>query len=91
VVRLVVDVAVLFLSSIHASWNTPCADRHGDTECGILSWPPLCTPRERTMGAFEALLQAHAIGRKPDFDPATTERRFVVCASDYVTTVLLAN
>lgn len=38
----------------------------------------------------EALLQVRAaITRRPDFDPATVERRFVVCASDYGTTVLL--
>lgn len=39
----------------------------------------------------DALLRARAaIARKPGFDPATAERRFVVCASDYATTVLLA-
>jgi DNA-binding transcriptional LysR family regulator len=39
----------------------------------------------------EALLQARAaIARRPDFDPALTERHFLACASDYVTTVLLA-
>ena len=38
-----------------------------------------------------ALLQVRgAILRTPGFDPATAERRFEVCASDYVTTVLLA-
>jgi LysR family transcriptional regulator, nod-box dependent transcriptional activator len=40
----------------------------------------------------EALLQVRAaIARQPGFDPATAQRRFVVCASDYVTTVLLAH
>lgn len=39
----------------------------------------------------EALLQARAaLARRPGFDPALTERHFLVCASDYVTTVLLA-
>jgi DNA-binding transcriptional LysR family regulator len=38
----------------------------------------------------EALLQARAaITRRPGFDPADTQRHFTVCASDYVTTVLL--
>ena len=31
-----------------------------------------------------------ALALKPGFDPALAERRFAVCASDYVTTVLLA-
>ncbi|MEO7547719.1 MAG: LysR family transcriptional regulator [Ramlibacter sp.] len=40
----------------------------------------------------DTLLRARAtIGRKPQFDPATAERRFLVCASDYVTTVMLAS
>jgi LysR family transcriptional regulator, nod-box dependent transcriptional activator len=40
----------------------------------------------------ETLLSARAtIARRPHFDPATAERRFAVCASDYVTTVLLAD
>jgi DNA-binding transcriptional LysR family regulator len=39
----------------------------------------------------DALLRARAaIARKPGFDPATAERRFAICASDYATTVLLA-
>lgn len=39
----------------------------------------------------DTLLRARAtIARKPHFDPATAERRFMVCASDYVTTVVLA-
>lgn len=39
----------------------------------------------------DTLLRARAtIARKPGFDPATAERRFSVCASDYVTTVMLA-
>lgn len=39
----------------------------------------------------DTLLQARAtIARKPQFDPATAQRRFRVCASDYVTTVMLA-
>jgi LysR family transcriptional regulator, nod-box dependent transcriptional activator len=39
----------------------------------------------------EALLQVKsALARRPGFDPATAERHFVVCASDYVVTVLLA-
>ncbi len=39
----------------------------------------------------DALLQVRAaIARKPGFDPASAERRFIVCASDYTTTVLLA-
>jgi len=39
----------------------------------------------------ESLLQVRAaIARTPGFDPLTAERRFVVCASDYVTTVLLS-
>ncbi len=39
----------------------------------------------------DTLLQARAtIARKPQFDPATAQRRFLVCASDYVTTVMLA-
>ncbi len=39
----------------------------------------------------DTLLQARAtIARKPGFDPATAERRFLICASDYATTVLLA-
>lgn len=39
----------------------------------------------------DALLQARAaLARRPGFDPALTERNFLVCASDYVTTVLLA-
>jgi DNA-binding transcriptional LysR family regulator len=38
----------------------------------------------------DTLLRARAtIARRPGFDPATAERRFAVCASDYVTTVLL--
>jgi DNA-binding transcriptional LysR family regulator len=40
----------------------------------------------------DTLLRARAtIARKPQFDPATEERRFLVCASDYVTTVILAS
>jgi LysR family transcriptional regulator, nod-box dependent transcriptional activator len=39
----------------------------------------------------DTLLRARAtLARKPDFDPAQEERRFLVCASDYVTTVILA-
>ncbi|MES2943281.1 MAG: LysR family transcriptional regulator [Pseudomonadota bacterium] len=39
----------------------------------------------------DALMMARAaIARKPGFDPATVERRFLVSASDYVTTVLMA-
>ena len=38
----------------------------------------------------DTLLKARAtIARKPDFDPATAERRFALNASDYVTTVML--
>ena len=40
----------------------------------------------------DTLLRARAtIARKPQFDPASAERRFLVCASDYVTTVALAD
>lgn len=40
----------------------------------------------------DTLLRARAtIGRKPQFDPATADRRFLVCASDYVTSVMLAS
>ena len=39
----------------------------------------------------DTLLRARAtIARKPGFDPATAQRRFAVCASDYVTTVMLS-
>ena len=39
----------------------------------------------------DTLLRARAtIARKPGFDPTTAERRFAVCASDYVITVVLA-
>lgn len=39
----------------------------------------------------DTLLRARAaLSLKPGFDPATANRRFSVCASDYVTTVLLA-
>lgn len=39
----------------------------------------------------DTLLKARAtIARKPQFDPATAERRFLVRASDYVTTVMLS-
>ena len=39
----------------------------------------------------DTLLRARTtIARKPVFDPATSERRFVICASDYVITVLMA-
>lgn len=39
----------------------------------------------------DTLLRARAtIARKPQFDPATAERRFLVYASDYVTTVMLS-
>ena len=39
----------------------------------------------------DTLLRARAaISLKPGFEPATAERRFLVCASDYVTTVVLA-
>lgn len=39
----------------------------------------------------DTLLRARAaISLKPGFDPTTAERRFAVCASDYVTTVMLA-
>lgn len=39
----------------------------------------------------DTLVQARAaISRKPGFDPASAQRRFMVCASDYVTTVMLA-
>ena len=39
----------------------------------------------------QTLLQARAtIARKPGFDPATAQRNFLICASDYATTVLLA-
>lgn len=38
----------------------------------------------------DTLLKARAtIARKPNFDPATAERRFSLSASDYVTTVML--
>ena len=38
----------------------------------------------------DTLLKARAtIARKPNFDPATAERRFLLSASDYVTTVML--
>lgn len=40
----------------------------------------------------EALLQVRAaLARKPAFDPSTEVRKFVICASDYVTTVLMAD
>lgn len=39
----------------------------------------------------DTLLRARAtLALKPGFEPATAERRFMVCASDYVTTVFLA-
>ncbi len=39
----------------------------------------------------DTLLRARAaISLKPGFEPSTAERRFAVCASDYVTTVVLA-
>ncbi len=39
----------------------------------------------------DTLLQARAaIARKPGFDPQTAQRSFLICASDYATTVLLA-
>lgn len=39
----------------------------------------------------EALLQVRAaLSRRPAFDPQTEHRRFTLCASDYVTTVLMA-
>ena len=39
----------------------------------------------------DTLLRARAtIARKPAFDPATAERRFLLVASDYATTVMLA-
>lgn len=39
----------------------------------------------------ESLLKVRAtISRLPEFDPATAQRSFMVCASDYVTTVMLA-
>lgn len=39
----------------------------------------------------DTLLRARAtLALKPGFDPATAERRFAICASDYVTTVLMA-
>lgn len=39
----------------------------------------------------DTLLKARAtIAKKPAFDPATEERRFVIIVSDYVTTVMLA-
>lgn len=38
----------------------------------------------------DTLLQARAtLARKPGFDPATAQRNFLICASDYATTVLL--
>ena len=52
------------------------------------------TPLAETLVApvRDTLLRARAtIARKPGFDPATAERRFAVCASDYVTTVMLAD
>lgn len=40
----------------------------------------------------DALLRARAaLARRPGFDPATAKRRFAICASDYVTTVMLAS
>jgi DNA-binding transcriptional LysR family regulator len=40
----------------------------------------------------DTLLRARAtIARRPGFDPATAVRRFALCASDYVTTVLLGD
>jgi LysR family transcriptional regulator, nod-box dependent transcriptional activator len=40
----------------------------------------------------DTLLRARAtLARKPQFDPTTAQRRFLVCASDYVTTVMLAS
>lgn len=40
----------------------------------------------------DTLLLARAtIARKPGFEPASAERSFLICASDYATTVLLAN
>jgi DNA-binding transcriptional LysR family regulator len=39
----------------------------------------------------DTVLRTRAVlSLKPGFDPATAERRFSVCASDYVTTVMLA-
>ncbi len=44
------------------------------------------------MPVRDTLLQARAtIARKPGFDPASAERSFLICASDYASTVLLAD
>jgi LysR family transcriptional regulator, nod-box dependent transcriptional activator len=44
------------------------------------------------MPVRDILLRTRAtIARKPGFDPASAERRFLICASDYAAIVLLAN
>lgn len=51
------------------------------------------TPLARTLvqPVRDTLLRARAtIARRPGFDAATEQRHFVVCASDYVVTVMLA-
>ncbi|WP_028311712.1 LysR family transcriptional regulator [Derxia gummosa] len=51
------------------------------------------TPLATTLAApvRDVLLRIDAtIARRPDFDPATAERRFRIAASDYMVTVLLA-
>jgi len=54
----------------------------------------MLTPLAQTLvePVREALLQVRAaLARKPAFDPRTEERKFALCASDYVTTVLMAD
>lgn len=54
----------------------------------------MLTPLAQTLvePVREALLQVRAaLARKPAFDPKSEERKFVLSASDYVTTVLMAD
>jgi DNA-binding transcriptional LysR family regulator len=54
----------------------------------------MLTPLAQTLvePVREALLQVRAaLARKPAFDPKTEDRKFVLCVSDYVTTVLMAD
>lgn len=65
----------------------------GDELLVLVGRQLMLTPLAETLvgPVRESLLKVRAaISRKPQFDPATAERRFLVCASDYVTTVMLA-
>jgi DNA-binding transcriptional LysR family regulator len=68
-------------------------DYFGDELLVLVGRQLVLTPLAETLvqPVRESLLKVRAtISRQPEFDPATAQRSFMVCASDYVTTVMLA-